>query len=283
MDIKTAQASSYLRATAQPTSTNVGGTVTIGANATNINFTSTNVAYCVKATIATGTFSLVPTTGVTSGSTSWAAGTAQIATAQASGTITLAGNATITVTAAGMTGSPKAISVAVALSDTAATWAGKVRTALAADADVSALFTTGGTTTAISLTRKVNSLGILPANDGTLNIAIANGTCTGITAAPTSADTTAGVASTGVLIVDGDAKDFEGVAIPTITTVQGVEIVCLTGTPAYNANSAELGTMGAGETRNFADSSGLGATMAQTFNITGNNSQLTMTVFGISA
>ena len=32
------------------------------------------------------------------------------------------------------------------------------------------------------------------ANDGTLNIAIANGTCAGLTAAPTSANTTAGVA-----------------------------------------------------------------------------------------
>ena len=53
-------------------------------------------------------------------------------------------------------------------------------------------FTIGGTTTAISLTSKRAA-----ANDGTLNIALANGTPSpGITPASSSADTTAGVADT---------------------------------------------------------------------------------------
>jgi len=47
-------------------------------------------------------------------------GVLQVETAVVVGTITLAGNAKFTVTAAGMTGSPKDISVAVALNDTAA-------------------------------------------------------------------------------------------------------------------------------------------------------------------
>jgi hypothetical protein len=113
---------------------------------------------------------------------------AQVETATAAGTITGNGNAAVVVTAAGMTGSPKTINVAVLNNDTAAQWAVKVRAALALDADVTALFDVSGATTAIILTRKINA-----ANDATLNIALDNGTCTGITTAATSANTTAGV------------------------------------------------------------------------------------------
>lgn len=119
-------------------------------------------------------------------------GTLQVETATAVGTIGTAGNATVVVTAYGMTNSPKTISVAVASADTAAIWAGKVRTALAADVDVSAFFTVGGSSTTISLTAKSAI-----ANDNGMNLSLANGTCTGITAAPTSANTTAGVAARG--------------------------------------------------------------------------------------
>lgn len=115
-------------------------------------------------------------------------GVYQVETAVVVGTITLAGNATVTVTAAGMTGSPKAISVAVALNDTDAQVAAKIRTALAADADVSAMFTVGGTGANVTLTRLESA-----ANDATLNIAYDNDTCTGLTPDATSNNTTAGV------------------------------------------------------------------------------------------
>jgi hypothetical protein len=115
---------------------------------------------------------------------------AQVETATAAGTITQNGNAKVIVTAAGMTGSPKTIAVAVLLNDTAAVWAGKVRAALALDAAVTALYEVGGTTTAIKLTRKAPA-----ANDATLNISLDNDTCTGITTAASSADTTAGAIS----------------------------------------------------------------------------------------
>jgi hypothetical protein len=115
---------------------------------------------------------------------------AQVETATAVGTITQAGDATVIVTAAGMTGSPKTISVAVLLNDTAAVWAGKVRTALAADSAVTALYEVGGAAAVIKLTRKVPV-----ANDTSLNISLDNGTCTGITTAASSADTTAGAVS----------------------------------------------------------------------------------------
>jgi len=115
--------------------------------------------------------------------------TAQVETATVIGTITGSGNATVVVTAAGMNNTPKTISVAVLNTDSATIVAGKIITVLAADADVSAMFNVGGTGATVTLTRKVPA-----ANDATLNVSTANGTCTGLTSAPTSADTTAGVA-----------------------------------------------------------------------------------------
>lgn len=119
----------------------------------------------------------------------YAGGVQQVETATVTGTITTAGNAKVIVTAAGMTGSPKTISVAVALNDSAAVVAQKIREKLALDAAVTALFNAGGTGTAVTLTRKVPA-----ANDATLNINIDNDTCAGLAAAPTSEDTTAGQA-----------------------------------------------------------------------------------------
>lgn len=124
-------------------------------------------------------------------------GVYQVETAVVVGTITLAGDATFTVTAAGMTGSPKDISVAVALNDTASQVAAKARAALAADADVAALFSVGGTGANVALTRLQSA-----ANDATLNIAYDNDTCTGLTPDATSNDTTAGVKG-----------DFKGVMV----------------------------------------------------------------------
>lgn len=131
-----------------------------------------------------------------------------------------------------MTGSPLTISVPVILGDTASVWAGKVRAALAANATIAARFTVGGTTTAISLTRLSATVGGLPirsANDATLNIALANGTCTGITAAPTSANTTAGVATSGVTLYDGDGKDFEGNTLVSASVMYAHLIVLTSG------------------------------------------------------
>lgn len=114
-------------------------------------------------------------------------GIQQVETATAVGTIGTGGNAKVTVTAAGMAGSPRIVSVAVSSSDTATVWAGKVRTALTNDPVVSDFFITSGTTTAIVLTARHTA-----PNDTTMNVALDNDTCTGITPAPTSANTTAG-------------------------------------------------------------------------------------------
>ena len=233
MELTQVQAFYGLRAIATPTGTNISNDVQIGESNTAVSLAG-DVAYSLRAIFAGGSdvLALDLTTNDTTGSTAWVAGTAQVETATAAGTITGSGNATVIVTADGMAGSPKTISVPVVSGDTAATWAGKVRTALAADTAVSALFTVSGSTTSIVLTRKpttsytvgTSTVSIYPANDATLNISLDNGTCTGITTAGTSANTTAGVVTDGVKIYDGDGNDFEGVAIPALSTINSLLI-----------------------------------------------------------
>jgi hypothetical protein len=232
MNLTQAQAFVGLRASATPTGTNVANDVQIGVGNTVIPLPGANVAYSLRAFITAGEATMVffPGTGSTAGSTTFVAGVQQVETATAAGTITLAGNAAVVVTSTGMAGSPLTLNVAVALNDTAAQWAAKVRTALAANATIAARFDVSGTSTAIILTRKLSSIlsdgttsvPIRLDNDANLNISLDNGTCTGITTAATSANTTAGVATSGVFIVDGDGKDFEGVSLPTIATIQGM-------------------------------------------------------------
>jgi predicted secreted protein len=89
-----------------------------------------------------------------------------------------------------MTGSPITLAVPVANDDTAALVAGKIRTFLQTDATaaaIRAMFVVSGATDKVILTRKIPM-----EDDATLNIDIDDGTCSGLTDAPTSADTTAG-------------------------------------------------------------------------------------------
>jgi hypothetical protein len=206
-----------LQATAEPTSEGTSGTILIGQgqSSTTLAEVTRAIVLCVElddthtVVIDMTTLAATPT----------GAGVAQIETATAVGTITASGNATVTVTGDDIVGSPLAISVAVTNTDTAATWAGKVRTALNGTAAITSVYTVGGASTAISLTRTVARY-----NDATLNIALANGTCTGITAAPTSANSTAGVNPAKVFRIAGesyDGDDFEGADVPNATGVFG--------------------------------------------------------------
>jgi len=130
-------------------------------------------------------------------------GTLQVETATVAGTIDVAGagNATVVVTAAGMTGSPVTLAVAVANNDTAAQVAGKIKTAMGLDAGIAAWFTIGGADAVIILTRKAAT-----ANDATMNVSIDNGTCTGLTTAATSDDTTAGVVGDDASAIAGKIR-----------------------------------------------------------------------------
>lgn len=114
-------------------------------------------------------------------------GAKQVETATIVGTITLSGNAAVTVTAEGLTGSPVTFSVAVLENDTASQVAAKIRTALNANSGITDFFTIGGTGAAVTLTAITAA-----ANDATMNLAYDNDTCTGLTADASSADTTPG-------------------------------------------------------------------------------------------
>jgi hypothetical protein len=288
MNLANSRATIGLTTKATPTSTAVNGTVQIGDNPQTITFPDADVAYSVRAFFAAGDpkLDLATTTGSTTGSTAWVAGTAQVETATAATTATVSGNITVTVTSAGMTGSPLAITVPIVSGDTAAVWAGKVRTALAANATIAARFTVSGTTTAIVLTRKpgtvltdgTETINLLLANDGTLNIAIAAGT-TGVTPVTTSTNTTAGVVTSGVLIRDGDAKDFEGVTIPTC--VPKAVLLVNGGTAALEIDGggtlANLDIEG-GSSILIAGGNVLTGETALTF--TGSSTYLTVTVLG---
>ena len=116
--------------------------------------------------------------------------TAQVETATAAGTIGTSGNVAVPVTGSGITGSPLTTQVAVTSGDTPTVWAGKVVTALQGVAAITSLYTVSGSGTSIILTR--TSPGYAVYNDSTLNIALADNTSVGVTAAPTSANTTLG-------------------------------------------------------------------------------------------
>jgi hypothetical protein len=241
-----------LRAVGTTTYPTGSGAVSLGIENQTVRLTDADVFYAIQALVVGSASDLVinTSTGAKTDSTAWTAGAAQVETATAAGTISGAGNASVVVTAAGMTGTPKTISVAVAGSDTAATWAGKVRTALAADTDVSALFTVGGASASIVLTRKAtgtytvgsNTVDTYAANDATLNISLDNGTCTGITTAATSANTTAGVLTAGCYVV-GDGEDFEGNALVVIATDEIHGLIISASSVAGGATVSTAATM----------------------------------------
>jgi hypothetical protein len=202
----------------------LGGSTTIDADADAAGGAVTAPIFYTVKCICWGSgadATLDVSAGTLSTTTAEVRGTQQVETATAAGTITASGTADVTVTASGMTGSPKTLTPTVAINDTASDWAAKVRTALNADSDVTAMFTVGGSSTSITLTRKEDADGFRSANDGTLNIALENGTCTGITEDTASDNTTPGVVSSGTQLTESTGEDFEGGAI-ALTSVRAI-------------------------------------------------------------
>lgn len=114
-------------------------------------------------------------------------GSTQVETGTVIGACTGSGNLAVIVTAVGMTGTPITNNVPVLNTDTAAVMGGKIRDFLNTIVNITNFFVISGTGADVILTAKVAA-----ANDATMNINIATGTATGITAAPTSANTRAG-------------------------------------------------------------------------------------------
>lgn len=235
MNIADALSNNTLSATATPTRAGYTDTITITSGG-QTTYADADQAYRTFFVLAgtTTAASLALTTGDASGD-AWTAPVRQVETATAAGTVTTPGDATVTITASGLTGSPLAVTVAVEFNDTATLVAGKIRAALVSTDDVAAMFDISGTTTDIILTRRplasytlgTEIIDTAYANDGTLNIAIANDTSAGITAAPTSTNTTTAVVADGAYIVNDDV-DFEGIALASPTAIYAVNIEHLT-------------------------------------------------------
>ena len=112
------------------------------------------------------------------------------------GPITMSGTLTVTVTAAGMTGSPRAVTVNVLTTDSNTALAEKIAAAINADADA------GGAT---GFTVQYPPIGnlvvaqkkVAAANDATMNIAVADGTATGFVPVVTATQVLPGIAPGG--------------------------------------------------------------------------------------
>jgi hypothetical protein len=251
MAITSAQAIYSLTGTGALSRSGVSGNGIVGSAAT-IQLPSSTIGYCVRAIIADSAsdFVLDLATGDTTGTDTFVPGTQQVETATitAAAGATSNGTMTLVLTSAGMAGSPLNIPVTLTTAmNTAALVATAARAALTANATVAARFNIAGGGASIVLSRKANTISdveLYYANDTTLNLAIPSGL--GITAAPSSANTTPGVASSGVKLYD-EHVDFEGRAIGTIEVIQGV-LIESSGDSNFRINtSGEIHTYAVGE------------------------------------
>ena len=124
MSISSAQVIYGLNAAGTPSRVNVTGTAQIGVGQTRFGMPVANVAYSVKAIIPEGQdFVIDIYTGDTTGTDPFVAGTAQVETATAVGTITGSGNAAVVVSSENLSGGSESLAVPVLSGDTAAQWA----------------------------------------------------------------------------------------------------------------------------------------------------------------
>jgi len=231
--------------TASPASSLTTGRVTVGTSAAQQSFATADIGYAISARLTTSstTATLDVQTGVCTGSAAFVAGVAQVETATvvAAAGATSSGNCIVTVTGSTLTGSPLAVTIPLTTSaNTATLVASALASGLNANAAIAAKYSVASSGADIVLTVKADANGNYLANDGTLNIAIPSGL--GITAAPTSADTTAGVVSSGVQVLDGDGKDFEGVTLPSMARIYALEINVTSGS-ASATNGTQVLTL----------------------------------------
>jgi hypothetical protein len=141
------------------------------------------------------------------------AGVAQVETATvvAASGATSNGTVALVLTSAAVAGSPLTVTVPVTTASNTATLVAAVLAAgLAANAAVASRFTVTSSAATIILTRRPAMPNVFPPNDETLKLAIPAGL--GITAADTSADTTAGVATQIPIGVVVDLRPNDGAA-----------------------------------------------------------------------
>lgn len=225
-----------LLATGTHTKTNVRNDVEIGVAQTTLALTGATKDYCVSATLATAgdTLTIDTETGIaTIGTTPVAQ--VETATVVAASGATSNGNLAVTVTAARVTGSPLAFSVALttATHTTATLIAGAIRTAFNANAALTAVYTIGGSGANVTLTETDPEN-----NDATLNIAITAGL--GVSAIVSSTNTTTGVGGVKLTNNTGDGKDFEGISLGSMPDLHAILLKCETGSSTFDFNSGAL-------------------------------------------
>ena len=233
MAISAAQTITGSNCQGQATSALVTGIVQIGASQTAVQFPTADIGYAIGYEIvaSAGTVTLDLQSGVATGSAAYVAGTAQVetATVTAASGATSNGNCSLTFTSAAVTGSPLTVVVPLTTaSNTATLVAAALAAGLAANTAIAAQWTVTSSGADIIATRKSDANGYKYANESGTNIAIPAGL--GITAAPTSANTTPGVVSSGVRVLDGDGKDFEGVTLVSMARLYSLEINVTSGT-----------------------------------------------------
>ena len=231
MAISAAQTITGSNCQGQATSSLVTGIVQIGASQTATQFTTADIGYAIGVEIVAsgGSVAIDLQTGIATPSAAYVAGTAQVETATVVGTCTSNGTCSLTFTSAAVTGSPLTVVVPLTTaSNTATLVAAALAAGLAANTAIAAVWTVTSSGAGIIATRKSDANGYKYANESGTNIAIPSGL--GITAAPTSANTTAGVVSSGVRVLDGDGKDFEGVTLVSMARLYSLEINVTSGT-----------------------------------------------------
>ena len=234
MNISKASANLSLSATGNTTRPGYVGSVSINSGV-KANFSTADQAYQTYFLIA-GT-STAATLNMTTGDAAgdaWTAPAVQVETATASG-VSGSGDAKVTITAAGLTGSPLDVSVAVLAGDSPADVASKISAELqyagTGTSEIGAFYDIEADGSNVVFTRKTlgtytlgsDTIIMAHPDDATMNVAIDNDTCSGITPAPTSTSTTAGVEADGVFIWNDDI-DFEGRALVSPTAVYGLAI-----------------------------------------------------------
>ena len=238
MTLTNCRATFGLNAKVTPVKGGSNGTLQVGDNNETMTLADATKIVSFDAVIVGATSDLVIDVSDldSSGTTTWTPGTQQVETntVTAASGITGSGNATVTVTATGMTGTPKAISVALttAAHTTATLIAAALATGLNADTDFSAMFVASSSGANLIVKRLATStytingtaVNVWPADVANLNVAIANGTCTGITTAATSTSTQAGALTSGCYVPDLDGTDFEGEATSGLINVYAIYI-----------------------------------------------------------
>ena len=233
MAISAAQTITGSNCQGQATSSLVTGIVQIGASQTATQFTTADIGYAIGVEIVAsgGSVAIDLQTGIATPSAAYVAGTAQVETATvvAAAGCTSNGTCSLTFTSAAVTGSPLTVVVPLTTaSNTATLVAAALAAGLAANTAIATVWTVTSSGADIVITRKSDANGYKYANESGTNLAIPAGL--GITAAPTSANTTAGVVSSGVRVLDGDGKDFEGVTLVSMARLYSLEVNVTSGT-----------------------------------------------------